>query len=539
MKVGYSYKGNRQKVKQIKMMKNLNILTITSVISLLSFATFLSSPIAHAQTTTTKYLNGRIVFIMFDEFSNNPEINIMNSDGSEKTQITNDNFGKYKASLSRDGSKIAYPVFTNSDMEIHSIGVDGGNETPLTNNTAGEDDPAWSPDGSKIAFVTNRDGNDEIYTMNADGSNPTRLTNNATFDSGPTWSPDGSKISFVNYTGSDGEIYTMNADGSNQASLTTNNAEDYHPSWSPDGTKITFISVRDNNEEIYTMDADGSNQTRITNTITEEESPSYSPDGTKLLATIYPDDNYESSQVYVMDIDGSNRIPLTDGPTYVTAFNTQPWQYLPYTQTQNDNGTITSTIPSSASYSSTDYTVVANETLILDGTLCDVTIQSGGTLQGTGSIAPDCTLTVETGGVLAPGHSPGCLASGNLILSGTFQTELASTTACTGYDQLQVTGTVTLTNATLTPSLLNGFVPKAGDSFTLIQNDAADPVTGTFTNLPEGSTLTIANSVFKISYVGGDGNDVTLTAQAIPNVPNTGFQTQSYMMAVFIIGGRK
>lgn len=28
--------------------------------------------------------------------------------------------------------------------------------------------------------------------------------------------------------------------------------------------------------------------------------------------------------------------------------------------------------------------------------------------------------------------------------------------------------------------------------------------------------------VFKISYVGGDGNDVTLTVQSVPTVPNTG-----------------
>ena len=51
------------------------------------------------------------------------------------------------------------------DREIYVMNVDGSNLTNLTNNAAPDAYPSWSPDGTKIAFVTIRDGNYEIYVM--------------------------------------------------------------------------------------------------------------------------------------------------------------------------------------------------------------------------------------------------------------------------------------------------------------------------------------------------------------------------------------
>jgi hypothetical protein len=78
-------------------------------------------------------------------------------------------------------------------------------------------------------------------------------------------------------------------------------------------------------------------------------------------------------------------------------------------------------------------------------------------------------------------------------------------------DQIQVTGTVTLGNPTLEVTLVSG-TPTAGQTFKLIDNDGTDAVSGTFGNLPEGATLIINGYIFTISYHGGDGNDVVLTA---------------------------
>jgi hypothetical protein len=50
-----------------------------------------------------------------------------------------------------------------------------------------------------------------------------------------------------------------------------------------------------------------------------------------------------------------------------------------------------------------------------------------------------------------------------------------------------------------------------GTVFTVIDNTAATPIAGTFSNLPDGSTFTSNGNSFKVSYTGGDGNDLTLT----------------------------
>ena len=161
-----------------------------------------------------------------------------------------------------------------------------------------------------------------------------------------------------------------------------------------------------------------------------------------------------------------------------------------------------------------------NTTITLDGARGDVTVGSGATLNGNGTMG---ALGVQSGGTVAPGHSPGCLTSTGLVLAGTYQAEIGGTTPCTGYDQLKVNGTVDLTGSTLAISLYNGFKPASGQTYTIIENDGSDAVTGTFSGLADGATTTVNGYVFKVTYKGGTGNDVVLTVQNVPGTPNTGF----------------
>ena len=52
---------------------------------------------------------------------------------------------------------------------------------------------------------------------------------------------------------------------------------------------------------------------------------------------------------------------------------------------------------------------------------------------------------------------------------------------------------------------------QTGRVFTVLDNTSADPITGTFANLPDDSTFTIGNNTYQADYQGGDGNDLTLT----------------------------
>ena len=136
---------------------------------------------------------------------------------------------------------------------------------------------------------------------------------------------------------------------------------------------------------------------------------------------------------------------------------------------------------------------------------------AGGTLvfdAGTGGVQPISSGTDVTA------SSVSFAAGDDLAI------HIVGTTVDTQYGQLNVAGAVNLTGANLNVTL--GFQPTVGNSFTIINNDLTDAVVGIFNNLPQGSTFNVITGLFsqyfQISYIGGDGNDVVLTAIASPNV---------------------
>jgi hypothetical protein len=82
-------------------------------------------------------------------------------------------------------------------------------------------------------------------------------------------------------------------------------------------------------------------------------------------------------------------------------------------------------------------------------------------------------------------------------------------TADSGFTQLNVAGLIDLTGAAL--SLSGGYTPLTNDILTIVNNDGVDAVTGTFSGLAEGAVVTFNGIPLTVSYVGGSGNDVTLS----------------------------
>jgi autotransporter-associated beta strand protein len=140
-----------------------------------------------------------------------------------------------------------------------------------------------------------------------------------------------------------------------------------------------------------------------------------------------------------------------------------------------------------------------------------------GLARGAGAYTGEGTVRFEGGA--SPGNSPAMVSfSGDLALgaSNNLLSEIAGTIPGTQYDVLNVSGSVSI-NGTLTVALLDGYFPPIGTSFTIIR--VGTTRTGTFIGLPEGATVpSIGGRNFRISYFGGDGNDVSIVAIPEPFV---------------------
>jgi Tol biopolymer transport system component len=213
------------------------------------------------------------------------QIYVMNADGSNVGQLTFpdpardstghliDTTSNFHPAWSPDRTKIAFASTRDTNPEIYVMDPNGSNVVRLTHDAADDAQPAWSPDGSKIVFASTRDGNAEIYVMNADGTGLVNLTHNGATDLTPAWSPDGAKIAFQSNRQTDFAVWVMNADGTNPVRLTEPSPPSGAPDWSPDGTRIAY----EQNGDIWIMNVDGTGKTRITNGFWADGLPRWRP----------------------------------------------------------------------------------------------------------------------------------------------------------------------------------------------------------------------------------------------------------------------
>jgi Tol biopolymer transport system component len=189
------------------------------------------------------------------------EIWTMTAAGHHLRQLTNISVATFP-DYSPHGGRIAFngQVAGDPNNEVFVMNSDGSDLTQLTSGSGNNDWPAWSPDGRKLAFISDRTGIEQVYTMRPDGARQTQLTfQPIPHDQLPDWRPDGRKIAYAQGDpGVNEKIWVMNSDGTAQHQVSTGTADDFGPAWSPDGRQLAFVrDYLNGNRPVMIMNAHG------------------------------------------------------------------------------------------------------------------------------------------------------------------------------------------------------------------------------------------------------------------------------------------
>jgi autotransporter-associated beta strand protein len=147
-----------------------------------------------------------------------------------------------------------------------------------------------------------------------------------------------------------------------------------------------------------------------------------------------------------------------------------------------------------------------------------VNVQAG-TLAGKGIISGAVTIGTGSGSgaFLAPAAGSNVQATLTIQSALTFKADATYTYTFRAKrnrartDKVIANGVTINSGATIALSGQTQGTLSQGLVLTLISNTSANPISGTFSNLPDGGIVTINGNNFQASYEGGDGNDLTLT----------------------------
>lgn len=282
--------------------------------------------------------------------------------------------------VSPDKSQILYQVTyvgikqNKTNPELFVMNSDGSNKKQLTVTNARESNPQWISDGKKIAFLSNESGSSQIWTINPDGSGMKKISDVDGDIDGFIFSPDGKKVMFIknvkagetskdrypDLAENSGRIvdnlmykhwdhwveeipHTFVADFNNNNLSNIIDILENEPyeapvlpfggieqlAWSPDSKTIAYTSRKktgkeytvSTNTDIYFYDL----ETKQTRNMTEgmmgyDMNPQFSPDGTKLAWQSMERDGYEAdkNRLFVMNLAGGEKTYVSENFDYNT-----------------------------------------------------------------------------------------------------------------------------------------------------------------------------------------------------------------------------
>jgi Tol biopolymer transport system component len=225
--------------------------------------------------------------------------------------------------ISGDGKKIAFVAAGGPNRQYREVFVmdsDGTNVRQLTDDKDFDSQPTFSPDGKEVLYVSSHgkgqaSEGSQIFIVTITGSDPQQLTHAGSqgqpFSSTePSFAPNGNRIVFISFGERGAEIETMKTDGADRTILGKDAAfrNPSHPSYSPDGRRMVFQATAESGTgtNVYTFDpTKGTDLDKVNRGDTEAFEPAYSPNSRSIVFR-------RGINLFSMATDGSGVEQLTD-----------------------------------------------------------------------------------------------------------------------------------------------------------------------------------------------------------------------------------
>lgn len=254
--------------------------------------------------------------------SGSKELHVMDADGENHRQLTQDKGIVLSPRWSPDGREIVFISYSGPNAHLVALDLGGLKKRVLSGRDNMNGPAAWSPDGSRLALTLTIDGNPELYLIDRRGSLLQRLTHHPGIDVSPSWSPDGRSLAFVSDRAGGPQVFILDIASGQIRRLTYEGKYNSEPAWSPRGDRIAFSSLQGGNYEICTIRPDGRELLQVTSSPGDDNAPCWSPDGRYIA---FASSRSGPSQIFIMLFNGQNPIQITRMSGEQSSPSWSPW----------------------------------------------------------------------------------------------------------------------------------------------------------------------------------------------------------------------
>jgi len=241
---------------------------------------------------------------------------------AQLTKLTPDTTSASDPAFSPDGARLAFVSQRDGNPEIYVMNADGTGATRITNDPQADGRPSFTPDGQALVFQSSRTGGkQQIWTVNVDGTGLTQLTRDSV-NSSPAASPDGQTIAYVSTRNKDSDIWLMARDGSNQRQFTRSPQQrESEPRFLRDGTLAYLVERREGNrtvQQVMRADLATGATTALTGIDLAIASFAVSPAGDVLALVVNAEPQNRRNptyRVYIQPVSSGTPIPVPTAGT--------------------------------------------------------------------------------------------------------------------------------------------------------------------------------------------------------------------------------